>query len=173
MDWFLALLLFLITIGYTAMSVGEKGLAVITLLAIFGVSTLWAVLRNLINLWKTKDLEQQSLTPVILFYLGTAFSFICFFGFVFSIASAFDGNGIVGAQDKIKLVDTWGIIYFSAATFYSTSLGEYFPLGGSRWIMITESLFSLIVHVIILGIIISNFNKPPAKSSPKKAFPFI
>ena len=87
------------------------------------------------------------------------FLLIILFGYSYAILGSFEDNGIEWVTENGVVTDVWNSIYFSAQTFYSSSFGDIVPLGYSRLLVVVELIFSVILHVIVLGRIISGYDR--------------
>jgi hypothetical protein len=135
-------------------------LTVLTLAVFLGVIFYLFIVNfvySLILLWQSK---RDKLLFVISTYLFMAFMTIVLFGFIFSFTSAFEGNKIINPSSNEPAKVAWEYVYFSSGTFYSASFGDYVPIGiVNKVISQIELALSAIIHIIILGEILSKRNE--------------
>ncbi|MFA6462028.1 MAG: hypothetical protein WCV90_07225 [Candidatus Woesearchaeota archaeon] len=156
-NWFSFFLLILVSIAYTLTKLNNVGLALFTLLVAVFITFLVALIVHVLNLWKSKGDRNKRVITTITYYLALAFTGIILFGYIFALI------GINHPENSLKFtgvnntLNGQDYIYFSAVTFYSGALGDIIPLGYSKMVMVMELAFSYIIHIIILGIVISKF----------------
>ncbi|MCX6749391.1 MAG: hypothetical protein NTW17_01440 [Candidatus Pacearchaeota archaeon] len=112
--------------------------------------------------------SKKSLWSLIPSYVILAFLTIILFGYVFSIISAYPEQGLINSQNEKMNITAWDYVYFSSNNFYTMSYGDAFPFG--FWFKLAstlELLVSFIIHIIILGVIITEMgkNSPPKINS--------
>ncbi len=145
-------LMFTFTCVYISFSVGDILIAVWFLFIISFVVLISNIVFYYIGLHKSKTIYS-----IILNYLLFSLLVIVLFGFVFTISTGFDGNGLVYDKTTTNLFSSWEYVYFSSSIYYSNALGDILPQGYSKLIVQFESVFSYVFHIIILGFLISNF----------------
>lgn len=147
-----ALIFLFYLIIYISMSVGETNITAIVILAFFFSVLLASSISYYSSLRKSKKL-----LPLILTYLGLAMSIIILFGGLFILVGGAEEDQITNSEGE-KLTDTWDYIAYSASNFYSNNFGEI-PSGKSRLISNFELAISFIIHIIILGEVITNLKQ--------------
>ena len=106
--------------------------------------------------------KSESRIGLIASYLVFAFDVIVLFGFIFSIIGGFPPNALI--ENNTQVMNAWEITYFSAGNFYAMNYGDVTPIGPlMKLVSITELVFAVIFHIIILSFIIAKFLNPPFK----------
>jgi len=149
LNWTLFIIILLLTIAYIAATFKEITIATFTLLITFGTIVLSSLFMGINNLWKSRGIFS-----IISSYLVLAFVAIVLFGSIFTVIGEFEGNELMWGNES-KVEDAWDYMYFSSSVFYSSTFGDIFPLGYSRLLVSLEFAFSFVIHIIILGLIIS------------------
>lgn len=152
--WTYFILVLLVAITYLAFSVQEIEIAVITFLIIPFAVLIGFFISMFSSLW-----EGKSIRVVIISYIILVFIVIVLFGYFFIFLSVSEGNGIRWASGNTAVEDFWDFIYFSAQIFYSNNFGDIVPLGLSRLLAVVELAFSAIIHIIVLGTIITRLSE--------------
>jgi hypothetical protein len=105
----------------------------------------------------------KSIILIIILYAFTALATIILFGFLFSTFSGLPNHGLYDLNNT-KLNDLSSTLYFSSSTFYSISYGDIIPKGNIlRLISQLEALAATIIHVILLGWLVSKYLKKKKK----------
>ena len=125
-------------------------------------------------LFKTKGLTQ-----LIVVYISVILAWSVTFAYLYALFVGFPDQGLaIQGLTNSSLITTWDFIYYSSTALYTSSYGNSYPIG---WIMRLlyqlEVIVGAILHVIILGIIISSPKlfekqkdvKTKTKSKPKKS----
>jgi hypothetical protein len=143
-----------VTLAYIFVSFGDS--VSVSLLAPSSIFVaIGAVFGQYIGASLGKLLRSKDLPRIILYYLFLAVLIIWVSAFLFSIADG--GRGFVITSEKIAVVD---FFYFSAMNFYSSSLGEYVPVGAMTKILaVLEVVVSFVIHIIILGAVLGVYSK--------------
>ncbi len=149
-DWLNFGIMTLFTIVYIAISLGDGDIAIGLFILFLFTIFLASIALNITGMFK-----KPRLFTIIISYFLVSFSFIILCGFIFSLVSVNEKNALF-LSDKTKVTLVWDYIYFSATSYYTSSLGEIQPVGLSRLIMIIETALSYLFHVIILGFLIGN-----------------
>lgn len=149
--------LFLLAIIYISIISQELQISIILLLILIMTILLGTIIIQFTNLNKSRGKVW-----LIINYLFFAFILIIFFGIIYTITIGF-GQDIL-TQENNKIQDMTELIFFSVSVFYSNVIG-YYPTGFSKWIMQIETITSYILHIIILGYLIS---KPKREDSMEK-----
>jgi len=140
------------TLVYTLISVGDKVLAVQLSLLFPPLIFLGNIILNFYGMFKVRKLHL-----IIVSYILISFFLIILFAYIFFFVSLNEKNALYWS-DKAKLNNLLDYIYFSATSYYTSSLGEIQPFGSSRLVMIIETALNYLFHVIILGFLIGNLN---------------
>lgn len=169
LNWIITLNLILVSLAYLFASFKDYDMAAILLLLMMAVVLIAVISYYLRNLWKLKDVINDKpilkLILIILFYGLVAGHIIFLFSFLFSLP----GNGLYDIVNNSTVSGKENLYYFSGTVFYSATAGEIIPNGLSRWILLIECFVSYIVHIILLGIIISSFKDKFNKNEKKKS----
>lgn len=153
LHWAYFLFFLLLSVTYVAVSVKEMEISLLTLI-ILPIPIIISILIPIISdLWNPKNLF-----GLIFSYIFLAFLLIVLFGYGFVILGLSQDNAVKWVSDDKALDGTWDFIYFSAQNFYSNSLGDIIPLGMSRVWAVIEFITGTVIHVILLGMIISRLN---------------
>lgn len=152
-NWFGFGIMAFFTFGYFLLSVGEIIWAILMLIGGIIAISVASLVMNFIGLFKVR-----TLIGIIISYTVISFMLVVLSGYLYTIASAYPGNGIIWAASGTTFT-SWDYIYFSSSVYYSNALGDIFPLGMSKVIMQVESAFSFVFHIIILGAVISGWGK--------------
>lgn len=147
--WTLFIIILLLTIAYIAATLKEITIATFTLLITFGTIALSSLFIGINNL-----LKSEGIFSIISSYLVLAFVAIVVFGSIFTVIGEFEGNELMWGNGS-EVEYNWDYMYFSSSVFYSCTFGDIFPLGYSRLLVSLELAFSFVIHIIILGLIIS------------------
>jgi len=90
-------------------------------------------------------------------YLYFSFCLIIFFAFLYAIFN-YTGNYLAVINDNINISSPWDYVYYSLGTYYSSSYGEIYPISAPlRLISSLEIIVGSVVHIILLGILISTY----------------
>lgn len=146
---------------YLAASVKDANVAligiVVMIILIIGESLITALL-GLYN--------SEKIPTLIVAYLMLAFMVILSFSVFYITTSVSEGNSIKNSFSNTTITNTYDYLYFSSTTYYSSGYGEYYPVGDRmRSITQIEVAFSFVIHIIVLGMVISRlgnkYNKAP------------
>jgi len=153
--------LILVSLAYLFSSFKDYNMAAIMLLIMITGILIASTFSYVIYLWKIKDSKiKKPITKVvviIILYLALAINIIITFTFFYNVAIPFEGNEIIDTQSNANVTDLESLSFYSGTVFYSSTFGNMLPNGISRWITLFECFISYIVHIILLGIIISSF----------------
>lgn len=152
-NWFGFGIMAFFTFLYFLLYVGEIIWAILMLIGGIVVILIASLVMNFIGLFKVR-----TLIGIIISYAVISFMLVVLSGYLYTIASAYPGNGIVWTGSGTTFT-SWDYIYFSSSVYYSNALGDIFPLGASKIIMQFESVISFIVHIIVLGYVVSGLDK--------------
>jgi len=144
-------ILSLLAVIYLSTVLGEIQISAILIVFLMG-----GILCAIATIQLTNLLKSRGKILLIIHYLFFAFILILLFGFIYTVTNAL-GQNILN-QENEKIQGTGEIIYFSLSVFYSNVI-EYYPVGFSKWIMQIEMIISYIIHIIILGYLISEIKK--------------
>ncbi len=154
-NWIYLILFFLFAITYLLLSVKEIEIALFAFLSVPFILFIGLSILSLFSLWESKNILK-----IIILYIFLVFSVIILFGYSFAFINVFGGgNEIKWASENKVVEDIWDSIYFSAQIFYSRNSGEIVPLGLSRLLIVIELVFSAIIHIIVLGSIVSRLRE--------------
>ena len=147
----------LISFAYFAAVVGDSAISLVLLILstisfLFGLLVLYTW-----NTWKTKDVSKwKILYGVITYILLVLYSSFCF-GLFFFFYSLHVTSGLF--IDATKISSLIEYIYFSFTLFYSSTFDNVIPFGFSKIIVVLELIFTSIVHIFILGVVISKISR--------------
>jgi len=141
-------------VGYMAISVSQITLALGAIISTFLLLFLLPVVLYIIILHSSKNIP-----TIILSYLVLSALTILMFAFIFSLSVNFSGNEILWSNSNTKVDSIGNQIYFSSLVFYSNVFGDIVPYGISKIIVVSELAWSFVLHLIILGEVISNYHK--------------
>lgn len=151
-NWMYFSFILLVSITYVATSVGEIQIALPLFLSIPLLLLSGLIIQQTSSLWESENMFLLIISYIILISLA-----IMIFGYVFALVSDFGvNNQLRWVHDNTKVTDVWSIVYFSAQIFYSSNFGDIVTHGYSRLIVVIEFIFSAIIHIIVLGMIITN-----------------
>ena len=160
-NWILFVNLVLVSLAYLFASFKDYDLAAIMLLLMIAVVLIAITFSYVIHLWKIKDSKVNrpimKVIIIIILYLALAINTIFLFSFFFTVAGSFPGNEILNANNKEKVTGLNNLAFYSGTVFYTSVFGNMIPNGLSRWITLFEYSISYIIHIIILGIVVSSF----------------
>ncbi|MBI2649939.1 hypothetical protein HYX04_01355 [Candidatus Woesearchaeota archaeon] len=159
-NWILFVNLILISLAYLFASFKDYNLASIMLLLMIVVVLIATTSSYIIYLWKIKDSKIKKpiikVIIIIILYLALAINTIILFSFFFTVVGSFQGNEILYSNNT-KVIGLDNIIFYSGTIFYTSVFGNMIPNGLSQWITLFEYSVSYIIHIILLGIIVSSF----------------
>jgi hypothetical protein len=95
------------------------------------------------NVWSSKANPWK----LVLSYL--IFTMLCIFIFGLLYDNNIEGHNLVDSNKEA--VNGWNSFYFSAGMYYSSSLGDIFPVGFSKILSIIEVAVSFFFHVVIVS----------------------
>ncbi len=147
--YFIVLLLF--AVAYLSASVQEIEIAATTFIITPYILTGGLLVLVISGLWKSKNTW-----TIIISYVFLAVLVITLFAYSFAILSTCKGNEVEWVSGHVSITDPWALMYFSTEVFYSNSFGDIVTLGLSRLLASIELVTSAIIHIIVLGIVISN-----------------
>ncbi len=158
---FFAWYLILVSSAYLFAAFNDHDMAAILLIIMIAGILIASTSSYAIYLWNIKDSKIKEpkikVLIIIILYLALAINIIITFTFIYSVAIPFDGNHIINTQTNTNVTDLENLSFYSGTIFYSSNFGNIIPQGISRWITLFECFISYIVHIILLGIIISSF----------------
>lgn len=137
---------------YLAVSVNEPDIAAIILISTLGLIFLSALISNLFYFWNSKSVPRLLIT-----YTALAVTTIVFFGYTYATISANEGSYLLDNTIKEPIKDINDYMYFSATVFFGTIFGDIIPVNYMRYGSIVEIFLSTLIHVILIGIIVSKF----------------
>ena len=149
--YFFVLLLF--AVAYLAASLQEADIATATFIFAPYVLTLGLLIPVLLGLWESKNTHTLIISYVILAVLV-----ITVFAYSFAVLSLFEGNEVEWVSVQKVVTDPWALLYFSTEVFYSNCFGDIVTLGFARLLASIELVTSAIIHIIIVGMVISRIN---------------
>jgi len=156
-NWFGFSIMAFFTLVYLALSVGEVTFAVVLLIGGIIAISIASLVMNFKGLFKVR-----TLIGVTISYAAISFMAVVFFGYLYTIATAYPGNGLIWTGSGTTFAG-WDYVYFSSSIYYSNALGDIIPVGASKVMMQIESAFSFVFHIIILGYVISELGKKKSK----------
>ena len=155
------LLVFLILSAITYLSaIFYPSSLVITTVSILLLCFVFVVAQPIKYLWELKDSKISEIKKIVLtiiLYLFLSILLILFFSSLYTMFSLQDQNNLYDSQTNSSLYNATDFYFYSGAVYYSIPPSNILPLGFSRLITILEIAFSYIVHIILLGIVISSF----------------
>ncbi len=149
---FVLMTLIFAAFSYTAASVKEMNVAAVSIFIWFMIMFLFSIILYVLILHKSKNIP-----IIIITYIAISVLTIAMFAFLFSVSKSFDG-GVVWSDSK-EMVDDNNNFYFSALVFYSNVFGDIIPLGISKIIVFVELIWSFVLHIIIIGEVISQLKR--------------
>jgi len=152
------LILFIVlstTLFYLAVSLSEMNIAgIIAFIAnvVILIGGLFSLLSSL--------LDSKNIWILIPRYFLFSFVFILSFAFIFNLTDIFEGNDIRSDKTDLMMKGKLDYFYFSSAAYFSSSYGEFYPIGIiMRMLTQIEVALSYIFHIIILGLVIQKIVK--------------
>ena len=89
-------------------------------------------------------------------YIGLALSIIAIFSFIYVMIDPFKTGNLLKRADK-EVLGQYDPLYFSSVTFYTLGYGDIYPKGDIIQLASQiEVMIGSIIHIIILGWVISN-----------------
>ena len=159
--WSGFIIMLIATVMYIAISVGEVTIAFWVL-----VSSFLIIIIGTIILYINRVLKSDTLRWVIFSYIVVSFLVILLFGFIFTFLEGFGIGSLVVSGSPEKIGSFYEDLYFSSSAYYSNSIGDIQPTGYSRLFMQIESALSRLLHVVIIGFVISSFDKGKKRTKP-------
>lgn len=159
--WFAFTMISLVSIAYIAALTKEFSITVITLISSSLLMVIFPLSLHLRNLWKMKNTGKNTIVSVAIIsltYAIIALLLIVLFSPLYNLSGIFQGSGVIKMSDHSKLVNKFDFFYFSSLVFYSTIFGDFDATGYSRILVIVELLISFVIHIIVLGVVISSFS---------------
>jgi len=159
--WFALLIITLVSFAYIASITMEFNIAAITLTASSLLMVIFPLSSHLRNFWLMRSPKGPVVIAIVMItitYIVIAFLIILLFLPLYSLSGIFEESDILKITNHTKITGKADLFYFSSLVFYSTIFGDFEAKGYSRILVILELLISFIIHIIILGVIISSFN---------------
>ena len=159
--WFAFAIISLVSVAYIAALTKEISIVAITLITTSLLMVIFPLSLHFRNLWLMRNPMRPEIVAVVMIsltYIFIAFLIILLFSPLYSLSGIFKDSGIMKITDHTKFSNKYDLFYFSSMVFYSTIFGDFEAVGYSRILVIFELLISFIIHIILLGIIISSFN---------------
>lgn len=148
--YFCMIMIWLLFSAYLASSLKEPLIAVSLFLF-----NLFVLIITVLMPYLSIFMKSEKLLPRLISYSVVSFLLIFLFGYLFTIAGAFEPNEL-GKINNIEKPDAWDFVYFSGTIFYSVNFGDYYPIGPAmRILAIVEAIFSIIIHIFLIGEIYS------------------
>lgn len=127
------------------------------------VSTIGTIFLGLVW-WKyTQLMKEKNLFGVCVTYLLLSFSAVALFSYGYAILGAFPGNELIHSNSIngtiVDDIDAWDYMFASATIYYTSPFSGLFPTGWSKLVVVTQLAFTFVLHVIVLGYIISRLKK--------------
>ncbi|MEK6917809.1 MAG: ion channel [Nanoarchaeota archaeon] len=147
-DWLTILILVAMLVLYLVLSFKSLEFKILSLLAFVFVVLAVLVINGFVLLVKS----ERSFW-IILPYIALVSATIVFFGFTFTFSQINYSNGTL-------VKNAWDYIYFSSSTFYASTYGDIIPTGAlSKFLTQIEIFFSFIIHIFLVGYILSKPRK--------------
>ena len=137
----------LIWLAYLATLLNEPPIALSFLGVFLVVSILFETVGNWLALRRT-----NSELVLVTSYVSLSAIWILIFGVAYAWAGLEWSSPAI--QDK-AVSGNWPL-YFSGSVYYSNAVGDVVPVGNARWIVLVESAWSVVFHVIIVARVVSN-----------------
>lgn len=158
---FNTILIWLSFIIYLATSVKDVNVAIIGLLIMMVMILAGSLITALLDLYNTEKIPN-----LIISYILLAFMVIVSFGVFYITTGVSEGNFIKNSFSNTTVTNTYDYLYFSSITYYSSGYGEYYPVGDRmRLITQIEVAFSFVIHIIVLGMVLSRLGNKDNKTS--------